>query len=81
MKIEKEKQVLFHEIRCNRCGKKLPLTPGGVPQEDFVEVDKLWGYYSGQDGVRIRFDLCENCVNEWIQTFEIPPEKEDAEEF
>jgi hypothetical protein len=81
MKIEKEKQVLFKKIQCNRCGKELPLTPEGIPLADFVEIDKLWGYYSARDGVRTRFDLCEECVCELIRTFAIPPEEEETEEF
>ena len=70
----------YEEVRCNRCGKSLALYQG-LPVEDFVSVEKVWGYGSGQDGVRIQFDLCENCVQEIVAGFVLPPETEDVSEL
>lgn len=65
---------------CNRCGRRIPVLKG-IPQEDIVTVDKSWGYFSAKDGVRIRFDLCEDCVEAITAGFQIPPEQEQETEL
>lgn len=79
-KIAMERVPRYEEIRCNRCGKSLTLYEGR-PLEDFVTVDKTWGYFSSQDGVRVQFDLCEDCVRELMAGFALPPVMEDVSEF
>lgn len=59
------------KIICNKCGKEIVVT-GGIPREDVLEVEKHWGYFSGKDGQTDRFDLCEDCYDEWVGSFRIP---------
>ena len=33
------------------------------------------GYFSRKDGLRHRFDLCEDCYDKWIHTFAVPVEE------
>ena len=41
----------------------------GVAQEDFLEVNKRWGYFSNKDNQEDVFDLCENCYDELVASF------------
>ncbi|MBR5475082.1 MAG: hypothetical protein IKU83_06715 [Lachnospiraceae bacterium] len=77
---ERDTEIRYEEVRCNRCGKSLALHRG-ILAEDMVHVDKTWGYGSKQDGVRIQFDLCEDCVQELISGFVLPPEVEEVTEW
>lgn len=62
------------ETFCNCCGKK-------IEKEDFVEIEKIWGYFSGKDGVKESFDLCETCYDKITAGFKIPPERKDITEY
>ena len=57
-------------IICNKCGKEIPVI-GGVPSEDTLEVEKRWGYFSMKDNQLDRFDLCEDCYDELVESFRI----------
>lgn len=59
------------EIYCNQCGKKLEKC-GKVSTEDFLHVEKDWGYFSKKDGMCHAFDLCEECVKKLEEGFRIP---------
>lgn len=58
-------------IICNKCGKEICVNDG-CPKEDVLTVEKRWGYFSGKDNEIHEFDLCEECYDEFIQTFAIP---------
>ncbi len=60
----------IEKIICNKCGKEIPVKKG-VPQEDFLEVEKRWGYFSEKDNRVDRFDLCEECYDEFVKGFQI----------
>ncbi len=63
------------KIICNKCGKEI-LAVNGIPKEEVFSADYTWGYFSGKDGERHRFDLCESCYDELVKSFRIPPETE-----
>lgn len=67
--IQKETKEI-DKIICNKCGKEIPVFRG-VPQEDVLEVEKRWGYFSGKDNQVDRFDLCEECYDEFVKSFRI----------
>ena len=69
----KEKEMV--KIICNKCGKEIE-TENGILMEDVLSVEKRWGYPSDKDNEVHRFDLCETCYDRWIQSFQIPVEKE-----
>ena len=72
-KIEKIKTI--RKIICNKCGKEIPMK-GEIAQEDVLDVEKRWGYFSKRDNEVHKFDLCEQCYDELIATFQIPIEIE-----
>ena len=43
-----------------------------VSTEDFLHVEKDWGYFSKKDGMCHAFDLCEECVKKLEEGFCIP---------
>lgn len=57
-------------MRCNRCGKEMAA-------EDVLSVEKRWGYFSNKDNEVHHFNLCEECYDEIIATFQIPVEIEN----
>lgn len=59
------------KIICNRCGKEI-LVMDGVPTEDVLLVEKVWGYFSKKDNRKDSFDLCEQCYDELTGEFRIP---------
>ena len=58
------------KIICNKCGKEIEVIRG-VAQEDFLTVDKRWGYFSNKDNQEDAFDLCEDCYDELVASFKI----------
>ena len=67
---ELEEKNKVEKIICNKCGKEI-WVHGGIPQEDVLEVEKRWGYHSRKDNQVDRFDLCEDCYDELVESFQI----------
>lgn len=67
-------------ILCNKCGKELK-AQGEVVMEDFLYVNKKWGYFSGKDGRTQEFILCESCVKQLEKQFAIPSKWKDTTEL
>ena len=42
-------EKVLTEVICNGCGKKIPVK-NGVAAEDYISVEKMWGYFSDKDG-------------------------------
>lgn len=61
------------EVQCNCCKKKI-LVENGIVMEGVLSVQADWGYFSDKDGEIHRFDICEQCYEEWISQFKIPIE-------
>lgn len=68
------------EKYCNMCGKKRT-EESGIPREDFLTIEKRWGYFSGKDGEIHTIHLCESCYDRWIKTFRFPPLIREATEY
>lgn len=68
-----EKKI--RKIICNRCKKEIEVI-NDIPQEGVFSVENRWGYFSEKDNEIHRFDLCENCYDEWVRSFAIPVEIE-----
>ena len=66
---KKEETEVIEKYICNRCGKEMM-------QEDVLSVEKRWGYFSNKDNEVHRFELCEQCYDEIVSTFQIPVEIE-----
>lgn len=70
---QKNEQGQILQIICNRCGRKL-LVHRGLVKEECIGIVHSFGYFSKKDGIRHRFDLCEDCYDRWIAEFAIPVE-------
>ena len=55
---------------CNGCGKKI-----NGKEQDFLHVQKEWGYFSSKDMELHEFYLCEECYDIIISQFTIPVER------
>ncbi|MDO5424749.1 MAG: hypothetical protein Q4F41_13580 [Eubacteriales bacterium] len=60
-----------NDIYCNQCGKKLARS-GEICTEDFLHIEKEWGYFSRKDGECHSFDLCEACCEKLEEGLRIP---------
>lgn len=72
-KIQEKLEV--EEIICNKCGKVIRVNCE-IPQEEVFSAEKRWGYFSNKDNEVHRFDLCELCYDKFVETFQIPVERE-----
>ena len=61
------------KIICNKCGREITAV-NGLLSEDVLSVEKRWGYFSRKDNRVDRFDLCEDCYDEMVAAFLLPPE-------
>lgn len=62
------------EVKCNKCCKLIEKdTLGNLV--DYFSVDKRWGYGTKLDSEEHKFDLCEDCYKEIIDSFLIKVEK------
>jgi ribosomal-protein-alanine N-acetyltransferase len=57
------------QIICNGCGRILK-----AERQDFLTVQKEWGYFSQKDLQIHEFHLCEECYDKMIAGFKIPVE-------
>ena len=71
----KKEQKEITKIICNLCKKEIKVK-NGISEEDVLSVEKRWGYFSNKDNEVHRFDLCEECYDKLIASFEIPVEIE-----
>lgn len=64
-----ESQVLTKVI-CNCCGKEIPQIREEI-WEEYFHAEKSWGYLSQQDGRQDSFDLCQDCYEKMIKSFQM----------
>ena len=68
-----------NRIYCHSCGKRIVDTIGRN-MEEYIHVEKIWGYPSPKDGEGHGFDLCEACYDKITAAFLLKPEvKEETE--
>lgn len=79
MKLYNEQHVL-KEVKCNRCAKQL-FVENGLLKDGAYEGRQAFGYFSHKDGMIHRFDLCEACYDEIVNTFKIPVEESENMEL
>ena len=65
----------INKIICNKCGREI-MIENGIVKADVFSAEKRWGYFSDKDNETHRFDLCEECYDEFVKSFLIPVEKE-----
>lgn len=69
-RVETKDSNELEKVICNKCGKEMKVIKG-VSQEDFLEVEKRWGYGSHKDNEVDSFELCEDCYDELVESFRI----------
>ena len=67
---EKKEINELDKIICNKCGRVIEVVRG-VAREEYLAVDKRWGYFSNKDNQEDSFDLCEDCYDELVASFKI----------
>jgi len=73
---EKEiREEIVQDIFCNICGEKIQKNKLGY-FEDFLGINKTWGYHSPFDGETHDFDICLNCYKEILDKMKIKPANE-----
>lgn len=50
-------------------------------QEEYLFVQKEWGYFSKRDQKGYRFYLCENCFQNLTDRFQVPAEVYEQKEL
>lgn len=65
IKIEKVDKVF-----CNMCGNQIKTDKCGN-LEDYIHIEKKWGYNSNMDGEKHSFDLCQECYTKMIEKLKI----------
>lgn len=60
------KTEVVTEIICDCCKKSID-----PDKNDFIHIEKEWGYFSHKDGEKQEVDLCENCWDKITETFKI----------
>lgn len=77
--MKKIENHILKEVFCNKCGKQIEVE-NGMLREDCFEVNRTFGYFSHKDGVTQSWDLCEECYDKFVRSFQIPvTSKEETE--
>ena len=70
------------KVLCNCCGKEILKTDHtDVALEDYVVIEKSWGYFSKKDGIRQKMIVCESCFDAWTRSFTQPPQEVQEREL
>lgn len=70
------------KVYCNCCGKEIQFKENTqIALEDYVAIDKNWGYFSNKDGIRQKMNICEACFDAWVCTFAAAPVSEQEMEL
>ncbi len=56
------------QVFCDCCGREIDKT-----KEDFLQIEKSWGYFSKHDGETHQLDICEDCYIAWTASFAHKP--------
>lgn len=57
------------KVYCNMCCKEI-----NTQNNDYIHINKVWGYCSKKDTKEHVFDLCESCYDKIIKQMKIPPD-------
>ncbi len=59
-------------VYCNKCGRAICLEDP-VEKVDYLKIHKDWGYFSNKDGIGQDINICEDCYDDMVKGFQIPP--------
>ena len=69
-----KKRKETEKVFCNQCGKEIR-KQREMFVEDYLCVEKRWGYFSKKDGDYHEADICESCWDSLCGGFKIGPEE------
>lgn len=58
----------LEKIICNKCGKEIVVTRG-IPQEDVLDIEKRWGYFSEKTDRRIVLISVKTVMRSGLKVF------------
>ncbi len=64
-------------VICNKCGRNIDIGK----YEDFLNINKNWGYNSNFDNETHEIDICTQCYNEFLGDLKIEPKKMKKRKF
>lgn len=67
-------------VKCNKCGAEIK-KQDDMLLEGVCRIEIEWGYFSNKDGEIHAFNLCEGCYDEWVRSFAIPLQIDEAKEL
>jgi len=70
--IEKQEKVI-QNIFCNICGEKIHKNELGY-YDDFLSIEKRWGYHSQFDDETHCIDVCQLCYKILLDNMKLKPE-------
>ena len=80
-KVQTEENKMIHKkVYCNLCGKEM-IVDQVVSKQDYLFIQKDWGYFSKKDGEDHTIRICESCYDQWIQTFKVPVKRKKQTEL
>lgn len=66
------KDVSVSNVTCNVCGEDIRRNKLGYI-EDYLCIEKTWGFGSEFDGVNHSIDICQECYRELFDDLKIKP--------
>lgn len=70
------------KVFCNCCGKEIQMNENmQFAMEDYIVIEKIWGYFSKKDGICQRMTICESCFDAWTGSFVQPPQEVREQEL
>lgn len=70
--------IKIQKITCNICGEEIKLNDFGY-FNDYLSIEKRWGYGSKYDNEVHKIDICESCYDKFMNTLAIEAEIENRE--
>lgn len=61
--------------QCNKCGTIYDTNEESFEEWQYQTIRDFviaFGYGDPSDGVTFKFDICDKCIHEWIDSFKIP---------
>lgn len=64
-------KIEIEKVFCNVCGEEIKKDIYGY-YNDYIHIEKKWGYNSDFDGEKHSFDICSQCYKKMVSDFKIP---------
>ena len=65
-------------VTCNCCGNTINVSNKNIEPwiiDTMIQIYHEFGYGTATDGESLKFDVCTDCLELWVETFKIPAER------